>query len=248
MLENCELGMGLMVEMEELLLKIKETTQPGFRLWLSALPDKDFPLGLLQMSTKVTNEPPSGLKAGIVRSYTLMVDQDKLERIDGKAEGIMWRKLLMCLCFLHSVVQERRKFGALGWCIPYEYNQGDQFACMTFLEKHLYLGPISWPTTRYMVCDVQYGGKITDSVDRRLFQVPRPHLRVRALSFVAPSFLSLLCFLRLITSLIIIMPFSRYVYSLLVLDTRDTPPLRYINILSPPLKQYNTNSTTRQNF
>jgi len=170
MLENCELGMGLMIEMEELLGRLKATVHPGFRLWLSALPDADFPLGLLQMSTKVTQEPPAGLKAGLSRSYIVMVDQDKLERIDGKAEGTMWRKLVFTLCFLHSVVQERRKFGALGWCIPYEYNQGDQQACMMFLEKHLYGGPISWPTVRYMVCDVQYGGKITDSVDRRLFQ------------------------------------------------------------------------------
>ena len=42
---------------------------------------------------------------------------------------------------------------------------------MLFLEKHLYNGPISWPTVRYMVCDVQYGGKITDSLDRRLFSL-----------------------------------------------------------------------------
>ena len=126
----------------------------------------------------------------------------------------MWRKLLFALCFMHSCVQERRKFGALGWCIPYEYNQGDQFACMTFLEKvigareglnrrinhptpphpttrrpaslpfthssnlspplspqHLYNGPISWPTVRFMVSEVQYGGKITDSLDRRLFNL-----------------------------------------------------------------------------
>jgi dynein heavy chain len=171
MLENCELGMGLMVEMEDLLGKLRPTVHPNFRLWLSALPDADFPLGLLQMSTKCTQEPPAGLKAGIMRSFTVMVDQDKLERIDGQAEGIMWRKLVFTLCFLHSVVQERRKFGPLGWCIPYEYNQGDQYACLLFLEKHLYNGPISWPTVRYMVCDVQYGGKITDSLDRRLFQL-----------------------------------------------------------------------------
>lgn len=39
-------------------------------------------------------------------------------------------------------VQERRKFGPLGWCIPYEYNNGDLTACILFLEKHLYNGPI----------------------------------------------------------------------------------------------------------
>lgn len=43
-----------------------------------------------------------------------------------------------------SQVQERRKFGPLGWCIPYEYNNGDLTACILFLEKHLYNGPIRY--------------------------------------------------------------------------------------------------------
>lgn len=47
--------------------------------------------------------------------------------------------------------QERRKFGSLGWCIPYEFNDGDLNACATFLEKHLYSGSVSWPTVQYMV-------------------------------------------------------------------------------------------------
>ncbi len=35
---------------------------------------------------------------------------------------------------------------------------------MMFLEKHMYAGPISRPTLQYMVTEVQYGGKITDSL------------------------------------------------------------------------------------
>jgi dynein heavy chain len=97
------------------------------------------------------------------------VDQDRLERIDVPSQASMWRKLLFNLCFLHSVVQERRKFGPLGWCVPYEYNSGDLRACILFLEKHLYAGPISWPTFQYMVSEAQYGGKITDDLDRRMF-------------------------------------------------------------------------------
>eukprot|EP00814_Leptocylindrus_danicus_P009510 CAMPEP_0116004988 /NCGR_PEP_ID=MMETSP0321-20121206/911_1 /TAXON_ID=163516 /ORGANISM="Leptocylindrus danicus var. danicus, Strain B650" /LENGTH=4605 /DNA_ID=CAMNT_0003473357 /DNA_START=128 /DNA_END=13942 /DNA_ORIENTATION=- len=168
LLQNCELGLGLMNEMEALIFRLKPNMDPNFRLFITALPHPEFPLGLLQMCIKVTNEPPAGLKAGLLRSYTpgIMVDQDKIERVD----TIQWRQLLFALCFLHSVVQERRKFGPLGWCIPYEYNNGDLQSCMLFLEKHLYNGPISWSTFQYMVAAVQYGGKITDSLDVRLFR------------------------------------------------------------------------------
>jgi len=170
LLQNCELGLGLMNDMESIIAKLRPNMDPNFRLFITALPHPEFPLGLLQMSIKVTNEPPAGLKAGLLRSYTpgVLVDQDKLERVD----TAQWRQLLFGLCFLHSVVQERRKFGPLGWCIPYEYNNGDLQSCMLFLEKHLYNGPISWGTFQYMVSAVQYGGKITDSLDVRLFRYP----------------------------------------------------------------------------
>jgi dynein heavy chain len=54
LLQNCELGLELMAGMEELLEKLREGMDPNFRLFITALPDKSFPLGLLQMSTKVT--------------------------------------------------------------------------------------------------------------------------------------------------------------------------------------------------
>lgn len=165
LLQNCELGLDLMDKMEELIASMKETMHPDYRLFITALPHPKFPLGLLQMSTKITNEPPAGLRAGLLRSYSVIVDQDRLERID----SVEWRQLVYALCFLHSVAQERRKFGPLGWCIPYEYGPGDLQACLLFVEKHLYSGPISWPTVQYMVAEAQYGGKITDGMDRRLF-------------------------------------------------------------------------------
>ena len=168
LLQNCHLGLDFIDSLEDLLIKLKapeSMCSPDFRFFITTEPHPKFSIGLLQMSTKVTNEPPKGLRAGLLRSYTVIVDQDRIERI----ESVTWRTLLFALCFTHSVVQERRKFGPLGWCVPYEFNDGDLNATIMFLEKHLEFSTLSFSTLQYMAGEVQYGGRITDDLDRRLF-------------------------------------------------------------------------------
>ena len=170
LLQNCHLGLGFMADLDEMLKKYYEETEVNedFRLWITCEPHPDFPINLLQLGVKVTNEPPAGMKAGLFRSYNTVVDDERLQRVDNQA----WRDLVYSTCFLHSVVQERRKFGPVGWCIPYEFNQSDLEASLTFLEKHFFASAqsgLSWDTIQYMICEVQYGGRITDDFDRILF-------------------------------------------------------------------------------
>ena len=56
--------------------------------------------------------------------------QDMLDAVNRQD----WRQLLFVMCFLHSIVQERRKFGPIGWNVPYEFNQSDLSACTQFLQ------------------------------------------------------------------------------------------------------------------
>lgn len=57
--------------------------------------------------------------------------------VSAQVDHEKWRALLYAISFLHSIVQERRKFGAIGWCVPYEFNNSDLDASLLFLEKHL---------------------------------------------------------------------------------------------------------------
>ncbi|CAK9086367.1 Dynein gamma chain [Durusdinium trenchii] len=168
-LQNCHLGIDYMNEVEETLMKTPEIHQ-DYRLWITCEITSRFPIGLLHLCIKVTQEPPAGLKASLHRTYTTMVTQETLDKVDHEK----WRALLYAISFLHSIVQERRKFGPIGWCVPYEFNNSDLDASLLFLEKHLsstiMVGtPLSWNTIQYMVAEVQYGGRITDDLDRELF-------------------------------------------------------------------------------
>ncbi|KNC49484.1 dynein heavy chain 5 [Thecamonas trahens ATCC 50062] len=140
-----------------------------FRLWMTTSPTTEFPILLLHRGIKVTNEPPQGVRAGLQKTFA-DVSQDELEYVDRPE----YRSLLYSITWLHSIVQERRKFGPLGWNIPYEFNSADLAASLAFLRKYMYdLDPkanVDWKTVRYIITEVHYGGRVTDDFDRRLLK------------------------------------------------------------------------------
>lgn len=91
----------------------------NFRLFLSADPSKGIPIGILDRSIKLTMEPPAGLRANMKKAWCFF-SKDEIEDKDPKIKSI-----LFALCFFHSTLIERRRFGPKGWNMNYPFNMGD---------------------------------------------------------------------------------------------------------------------------
>ena len=106
--------------------RIQETFQeemchPEYRLWLTSNPSKDFPVPVLQSGIKITNEPPQGLKANLKRTFQDVTEKD----YESCSKPKEFKKLLFALGYFHAVILERRKFGAIGWNISYQWMNSD---------------------------------------------------------------------------------------------------------------------------
>jgi len=119
----------------------------------------------LQKSIKLTNEPPSGLKANLKRAY-LNFTEAIWENSSKQSE---FKVIIFALCFFHSVACERRKFGPMGWNRAYPYNPGDLKDSIAVANNYLEGGAsIPWDDLRYLFGEIFYGGHITDNYDRVL--------------------------------------------------------------------------------
>ncbi|ELK26424.1 Dynein heavy chain 10, axonemal [Myotis davidii] len=154
MLQNCHLLVKWLKDLEKSLERITKP-HPDFRLWLTTDPTQGFPIGILQKSLKVVTEPPNGLKLNMRATY-FKISNEMLEHCPHPA----FKPLVYVLAFFHAVVQERRKFGKIGWNVYYDFNESDFQVCMEILNTYLTKAfqqrdtRIPWGSLKYLIGEV----------------------------------------------------------------------------------------------
>jgi dynein heavy chain len=158
-----------MPELEKQVLDINENSasiDPMFRLFLTSMPVPYFPVPVLQNGIKLTNEPPKGIKSNMIGSLSQLPDEIVNSDIKRNSE---FRTLIYSVCFFHAVIQERRKFGPLGWNIRYEFNESDLHTALAVMKTMLSEDSeeIVWDALQFVTGEIVYGGRVTDDIDRR---------------------------------------------------------------------------------
>jgi dynein heavy chain len=112
-------------------------------------------------------EPPQGLRMNMLRTYLNMNDMD----LNDCARTDVYKRMLFSLSLFHAVLQDRRKFGPIGWNNNYDFTSEDlsvsKKQLKLLLEAH---EEVPYSAIYFMVGRIHYGGKITDPNDMRLLE------------------------------------------------------------------------------
>ncbi|XP_033977380.1 dynein heavy chain 1, axonemal-like [Trematomus bernacchii] len=132
--QNCHLAPSWMPSLERLIENISPVkVHKDFRMWLTSLPSNKFPVSILQNGSKMTIEPPKGIKANLQKTYLRLTN----EFFTSSTKASHLKALLLSLCLFHGISLERRKFGPLGFNIPYDFTDGDLNICISQVKMFL---------------------------------------------------------------------------------------------------------------
>ena len=188
-LQNVHLSPSFLPWLDQFVDNLKPgTTNSNFRLLLLSMPTPDIPSRLLRESLKVCNESRETVRDNMLRCLGREVlrergvwDNPKEPPRDGPIH--LLPRFVYALSLLHGVLKERSAYGPAGWCVPYKFSDGDFTVSLSHIRLLLSspegagqapgggASPVALGAIRYLVGDINYGGRVTDQRDRVLLQI-----------------------------------------------------------------------------
>ena len=119
---------------------------------VTAKPCKEFPVAVLQVGIKLSMQPPRGVRANMLRGLGTDISDDnflfetQMANDESKSKSddenvdhgtATYCRMLYALVFYHACVLERRKFGGIGWNIPYDWMASDLKTGVLQLQLYL---------------------------------------------------------------------------------------------------------------
>ena len=99
-----------------------------FRMWITcvpvdSIPFDSFPATILEKSIKVALQPPRTIKTKMER---MLFEQEKERFFRNSGKNANYHKnLFFGLAYLHSILESRKKYGTLGFHVPYKFDFSD---------------------------------------------------------------------------------------------------------------------------
>ena len=122
-----------------------------------------------------TSTTSSGSDGSATGERTITAVAMPSSRIEDIPDDLLepWRGLVFALCLFHSVVQERTRYGALGWNAAPQFGSDDLYVAGAVLHDLLIefgVGAALWRPLQYMTSELIYGSACEDPHDRARLQ------------------------------------------------------------------------------
>jgi len=165
LLQNCHLMKSFSPKLENIVvaLGLDQTVHPNFRFLLTTNISETFPIAVLHLSTKYAIEQPNK-----IQPYLTALNEEYGKLAEG-FNNLLYKKLFTRLCIFHATMQERCKFGTIGWNSVTQFNRSDFYATFIILNEfnnHTDANPFAG--IEFITSVINYGGRVYDDFDQNV--------------------------------------------------------------------------------
>lgn len=171
-LKNIHLALKWVIKLEKKLSCLNYNKD--FRLFLTCEINTNIPKNIICMSRVLIFEPPTGIKANLLRTFNKLSN----ERLTN--DPIEKNRLYFLLSWLHAIIMERLKYTPIGWTKKYEFNESDIRIGFDIIDswmekiskgrKNISPHKIPWEAIKTIISKSIYGGRIVNEYDIRIME------------------------------------------------------------------------------